>query len=117
VPGFFKNNTVPKPDSFKVDEKLLFSKVDAEKAPPGLYVSVTEGNVRVESKSGQKLNLKAGQAGYADVLGRQSKQLSNVPVFQKFDVYPMPDVSNPAVININTSAIGGDESGMVCEIK
>jgi hypothetical protein len=117
VPDFFNNNTVPKPDSFKVDEELLFSKVDVEKAPPGLYVSVTEGNVSVENKLGQTLNLKAGEAGYADVLGRQAQRLPQAPVFQRFDVYPMPDVSNPAVININTSAIGGDESGMVCEIK
>lgn len=117
VPDFFKNNPVPKPGDFKVDEKLLFSKIDAEEAPPGLYVSVTEGNVTLENRSGQKLDLSAGQSGFADVLGRQAKQLSQVPVFQKFDVYPTPDVPNPAMININVNAIGNDDSGMVCEIK
>lgn len=117
VPDFFKNNPVPKPDSFEVDEKLLFSKVDTEEAPPGLYVSVTDGNVRLENRSGQKLDLKAGQSGYADVLGRQASRLPAVPVFQKFDAYPLPNVPNPAVINLNAATIGGDESGMICEIK
>jgi len=117
VPNFFKNNTVPKPGGFEVDEKLLFSKVETEEAPPGLYVSVTDGNVSVENKAGQTLDLKAGQAAYADVLGRQAKPLANIPVFQQFDAYPMPDVSNPSVIKLNVNTIGGEEPGVVCEIK
>jgi len=116
VPLFFKDNTVPKPDSFDVDEKLLFSKIETEDAPPGLYVSVTKGLVTVESKSGLKLPIKAGQAGYADVLGRQAQHLPATPAFQKFDVYPMPDVANPDVLNINAKSLGGG-SGMTCEIK
>jgi hypothetical protein len=97
--------------------KTLFSKIDSEDAPPGLYVSVSEGNVSVENKFGKTLELKAGQSGYADVLGRQAKQLTKVPVFQRFDAYPTPDVPNPSVINLNTSNLGAKESGMVCEIK
>jgi len=116
VPLFFKDNTVPKPDSFDVDEKLLFSKIKTEEAPPGLYVSVAKGNVSVENKSGMKLDLKGGQAGYADVLGRQAQHLPATPAFQKFDAYPMPDVANPEVININAKSLGGG-SGMTCEIK
>jgi len=117
VPGFFKDNSVPKPDSFDVDETLLFSKIGAEKAPPGVYISVTKGNVVAELRSGQKLDLHDGDAGFADVLGRQGKQLTKVPVFQRFDAYPAPDVADPSVINLNASAIGGEESGMTCEIK
>lgn len=117
VPDFFKNNTVPKPGSFKVDEKLLFSKIEAEEAPPGIYISVAEGNVVAQLRSGQKLDMKAGQSGYADVLGRQAKMLSKIPTFQKFDVYPMPDVSNPAKVNLNANGIGSKESDMSCEIK
>lgn len=117
VPNFFNNNTVPKPGDFKVDEKTLFSKIDTEDAPPGLYVSVSKGKVSVENKSGMKLELKAGQSGYADVLGRQAKPLTKVPAFQRFDAYPAPDVPNPSAINLNTSSFGAKESGMVCEIK
>ncbi len=117
VPNFFKNNKVPKPDSFDVDEKNLFSKIDAEKAPPGLYVSVTDGFVSVTGKAGVVVNLQAGQAAYTDVLGRQVKQLPKAPMFQQFDVYPTPDVKNPATINFNANSLGGKDSGMVCEIK
>ena len=117
VPDFFKNNAVPKPDSFDVDETKLFSTIDTEEAPPGLYVTVTGGHVSVENKSGIKLELKAGMSGFTDVLGRQANHLASAPVFQRFDAYPLPDVPNPAIININTSTIGGEESGMVCEIQ
>ncbi len=116
VPGFFMNNPVPKPDSVDVDEKALFSKMQTEEAPPGVYISVKDGNVVAELKSGQKLDLKAGMAGYADVLGRQAVQLPTIPVFQKFDVYPTPDVADPAAINIDV-AVGAKGPGMICEIK
>ncbi len=117
VPAFFKNNAVPKPGSFKVDETQLFSKLETEEAPPGVYISVTEGNVVAQLRSGQKLDLKAGQSGYTDVLGRQVKMLPKIPSFQKFDVYPMPDTANPAAVNLNVNALGSNESGMACEIR
>jgi len=118
VPDFFKTNPVPKPDSVDVEEKSLFSKTKAEEAPPGLYVSVTEGNVTVENKTGSKLELGPGQAGYADVLGRKVSRLPKTPAFQQFDAYPMPDVQNPGVVNVKAGAIGSDDdSGRVCEVK
>lgn len=117
IPKFFEQNKVPKPDKIKVDEESLFSKAEAEDAPPGLYVSVTEGEVTVKNKSGQKLKLKAGQAGFADVLGRQATQLDAVPAFQVFDVYPTPDTPNPEVVNLNATTIGSDDGGLTCEIK
>ncbi len=70
-----------------------------------------------ELKSGLIFDLKAGDAMFADVLGRQGKQLTKVPAFQKFDVYPTPDVPNPAVIDLNANTIGGEKPGMTCEIK
>ncbi|MBE9560593.1 MAG: FecR domain-containing protein [Proteobacteria bacterium] len=118
VPDFFKENSVPKPDSFDVDETELFSKAGFdEKADPGVYISVTEGNVVAELRSGLKIDLHAGESAFADVLGRQGKQLTKIPAFQKFDVYPTPDVPNPAVIDLNANNIGDEDSGMTCEIK
>ena len=117
VPKFFINNPVPKPDSVDVDEKTLFSKTKVEDAPPGLYVSVTEGKVTVENKTGITLDLEAGQAGYADVLGRKVSRLPKTPAFQQFDAYPLPDVQNPGVTNIKAGTIGADDDGRICEIK
>ena len=117
VPAFFKKNDVPKPDSIKVDEKTLFSKITTKEAPPGVYISVTEGNVVAVNKAGLTLDLKAGQSGYTDVLGKQAIKLSQIPAFQKYDVYPMPDVINPASIKLNKGVAGGSQAGMVCEIQ
>jgi hypothetical protein len=118
IPDLFKNNTVPKPGSIDVDEKFLFSTIETQKIPPGLYVSVTEGNIILKGKTGLKINLKAGQAGYADVLGRQVKKLVKTPVFQRFDAYPLPDVPNPDRVSLNVGFIGIDDGyGRVCEIK
>ncbi|HHJ35123.1 MAG TPA: hypothetical protein ENJ87_05095 [Gammaproteobacteria bacterium] len=116
IPQFFKDNKVPRPDSFDVDETTLFSKIKSEEAPPGLYVSVTHGNVTLKNKTGQQVALKAGQSGYTDVLGRQAKHLPGLPAFQKFDIYPLPDVANPASINLNSKLPGVNDSGLVCEI-
>lgn len=117
VPKFFKDNQVPRPDSFDVDESKLFNKVEVEAAPPGLYVSVSEGEIRVQGKAGMVVALQAGEAAYADVLGRRVKQLPKTPVFQQFDAYPTPDVKSPSTVNLNIRSLGGKESGMVCEIK
>ena len=116
IPKFFLENKVPKPDTFKVDESLLFSKTDAEDAPPGLYVSVTEGEVNVKAR-GEDITLHPGESAYADVLGRQIKLLPKIPEFQKFDAYPLPNVANPASISLNVNSLGLTESDMVCEIK
>jgi hypothetical protein len=117
VPNFFKTNPVPRPDSIDVDESTLFSKVKSEDAPPGLYVSVTEGKVTVEGKTGNAVELKAGQSAFADILGRQVSKLPATPAFQKFDVYPLPNVQNPGSVNLSASKIGEDAAGRVCEIK
>ncbi len=118
VPEFFKTNPVPKPDSIDVDEKLLFSKTKTEAAPAGLYVNVSEGKVSIESKTGMKLELVAGQSGYTDVLGRKVSLLPQTPAFQQFDAYPLPNVQNPAASIIKTGVIGsGDDPNRVCEVK
>lgn len=117
VPDFFTDNTVPAPDTFDVDEKALFSKLDTQRAPAGLYVSVTLGNVASNLKTGDRLQLKTGQAGYIDVLGREAKRLPKIPAFQEFDIYPGPDVPYPELINLNANSLAGSDSGMICEIK
>jgi len=91
--------------------------ITVKEAAPGLYVSLSKGRVSLKNKSRLKLNLKAGQSGHTDVLGRQNKRLSSIPVFQKFDIYPRPDEPNPAAVNVSVNAIGDEKSGIVCEIE
>lgn len=116
VPSFFKDNAVPKPNDIEVNENELFTQVDAEEAPPGLYVSVTEGEVSVKGVVGGQLTLKAGEAGFTDVLGREVVPLPTIPAFQKFDSYPVPDAPAPGVMELKAGTIGSDDGGTVCEI-
>lgn len=90
---------------------------NAEVVESGLYVSTTKGKLKLTNKDGLTINVKAGQSAYIDVLGRQNERLASTPMFQKFDVYPPPDVTNPAAINIRVKAIGDENSGVVCEIE
>lgn len=92
-------------------------KTVADVVASGLYVSTTKGKIRLTNKVGFSLDLKAGQSAYTDVLGRQNRYLSRIPVFQQFDIYPVPDASGTAAISFNVRAIYGEDSGVVCEIE
>lgn len=116
IPDFFKNNPVPKPDEVEVDD-IEFAQVDTQDIPPGLYVSVTEGEVTVKSdQTNQFISIAKGQAGFADTTGRQLKQLPAIPVFQKLDIYPTPDKLRANAVNLGRGVLD-DEDGLVCEVK
>lgn len=116
VPGFFRNNPVPKPNEIKVDD-IEFPKIKSQNIPPGLYTSVREGEVTVMSDKTNKLVIiTKGQSAFADATGRQVKQLASIPVFQKLDIYPTPDKVTANSVNIGSGAFD-DEEGLVCEVK
>lgn len=98
-------------------KKVHGNTTNAEVVEPGLYVSTTKGKLKLTNKDGLTLNVRAGQSTYVDVLGRRNKRLVSTPMFQQFDVYPPPDVTNSAAINIRVKAIGEKDSGVVCEIE
>ena len=100
----FKENKVPQPDKIKTDD-VDFSAPAEQDAPPGLYVSVTDGEVTLQSdNSTQKQVIKKGQAAFTDINGVQVKALSVIPTFQKLDVFPTPNNFEPKPI----IAGGGD---------
>ncbi len=117
MPAHFKNNPVPKPNEVDVED-IDFSQTDqAVEVPPGLYVSVTEGEVIIKSLlTNMEIVVAKGGAGFADATGRHVKILPAIPAFQKFDTLPRP---NNQEINAATSRSGvlGDEDGLVCEVK
>jgi hypothetical protein len=105
-------------ESKKLEQrKKAHDKTIADVVAPGLYVSITKGRIKLTNKDGLSLDLKAGQSVYTDVLGRQNRYLSSIPVFQQFDIYPVPDASGSAVISFNVRAINSEDSGIVCEIE
>lgn len=116
IPDFFKNNPVPRPNDVNIKD-IEFSQIDAQDIPPGLYVSVTEGEVTLQSdQTKQLISISKGQAAFADVTGQQLKQLPAIPVFQKLDIYPTPDAVKTNSVNLGSGVLD-DEEGLVCEIK
>jgi len=117
IPGFFKQNPIPRPTDFKVDESKLFVSGKAQKVEPGLYVSVTHGKVSVAAASGQTKTVGANQALFTDAGGQTVNQVP-IPAFQQFDNIPKPDAPHVDTLNIGQGVLG-DTGGkeLVCEIK
>ena len=116
TPAYFKNSTVPKPDEVEVED-MDFSEAEPQDIPPGLYVSVTGGEVEIKSDlTNEVVRILKDQAAFADVTGQQVKLLPSVPAFQKFDIFPRPDKFDVNAVNIGGSLVADDE-GLVCEIQ
>lgn len=112
VPDVFKKNTVPKPNTIEVEDTGFAD------APPGLYVSVTDGEVTLQSDSNnQKTTIGKGQAAFAAPKGAMVKPLARIPAFQKFDAYPTPKSFKPKAARIGGGAIGTDTKDLNCEIN
>lgn len=112
----FKNNSVPKPNTIKTDDE--FKDSPPQDVPPGLYVSVTDGEVTLQSDTTkQKTTIGKGQAAFAAPKGAMVKPLTAIPAFQKFDAYPTPKSFKPSAASIGGGTIGTDTKDMNCEIN
>ena len=117
IPKVFKENKVPQPDKIETDD-VDFSAPAEQDAPPGLYVSVTDGEVTMQSdNSTQKQVVKKGQAAFTDIKGEQVKALTTIPTFQKLDVFPTPENFEPKAISVGSGALGKEDKEVSCEIK
>ena len=117
VPDFFNNNPAPRPDSIDVDESKLFASAAAE-VEPGLYVSVKQGKVTVDSdRTGKQVQITEGMAAFAGAAG-QVAVLPAIPAFQARDIFPTPDNFDPKALNLSTQDLGAkDTDTTVCEVK
>ncbi len=115
APLFMAGDGAWRPDRFKVDLKGLFGETTKTGTPPGLYVSVYDGHVRMESEGGV-IELGKGEAGFCDRFTHMPVRLSAQPLFQVRDVFPRPGA-------FKEEDAGGilqhimDESGGCCEKK
>ncbi len=117
TPSFFNRNPAPRPDKLEVDEDKLFADAGGD-VEPGLYVSVKEGKVTIESdRTGKRLDITKGMAAYAGLAG-QVARLPAIPAFQARDIFPTPDNFNPKALNLSGSDVGAkDTDTTVCEVK
>ena len=118
VPEYFKNNEVPKPNLYKVqNEDKLFSKLSGDKVEKGLFVNVTKGEVSVTSdQTGKYVLVEAGESGFAGVNGGKVGNVG-LPAFIQYDSIPRPNNELPEAITIGDAVLGGGHKALVCEIK
>lgn len=118
VPEYFKNNEVPKPNLYKVeDEDNLFSKLSGDKVEKGLFVNVTKGEVSITSdETGKFVLVETGQSGFAGVSGDNVGNIK-LPAFLQYDTIPRPNDETPEAITIGEAVLGGGNKALVCEIK
>jgi hypothetical protein len=121
TPLFIIENPALRPDGPKVDMKNLFGAEDRDRAAAGLYVSVYEGHVTMENKSGS-IDLGKGEAGYSDPMQVEIVRLARQPLFQVMDRFPMPDMFDEKIdrimeIIVDELGDGARDKGVECEIK
>ncbi len=93
VPGILGNNPYPRPDSLRIDMNQLFGNQSLEGSPPGLYVYVRSGHVRLIGADGKVLDLGTGEIGYVDPTGTVLIRVRFPRAFLSSDVYPPPDIT------------------------
>ena len=76
----------------------LFSSGGVSGEDEGLFVFVREGHIEVVTAS-QTLQLGRGETGYAGKDGRTGRPES-MPLFLQADTVPMPNSSNPMLLNV-----------------
>ncbi|MEI6802763.1 MAG: FecR domain-containing protein [Burkholderiales bacterium] len=87
-----------RPDRVQVNMPQLFSSGGVSGEDEGLFVFVREGHIEVATAS-QTLQLGRGETGYAGKDGRTGRPES-MPLFLQADTVPMPNSSNPMLLNV-----------------
>ena len=87
-----------RPDRVQVNMPQLFSSGGVSGDDEGLFVFVREGHIEVVTAS-QTLQLGRGETGYAGKDGRTGRPES-MPLFLQADTVPMPNSSNPMLLNV-----------------
>ena len=100
---------LPRPDGVPVDLLQLFSSGGVSGNDAGLFVYVRDGHIEIVSAGGS-LQLGRGETGFAGNDGRVGRP-ETMPAFLQFDNVPLPDSSNPMLLNV-LSDIGKDTSNL-----
>jgi hypothetical protein len=73
-----------------------------------LFVYVRDGHIQIISTT-ETLDLGRGETGYAGNDGRTGRP-ENMPLFIQFDTVPMPNSSNPLLVNLlNDLGVGNSQ--------
>jgi len=101
---------LPRPDNVPVNIQQLFSGGGVSPDDQGLFVYVRDGHIEVTSAT-ETLHLGRGETGYAGNDGHTGRP-DSMPLFIQFDTVPMPNSSNPLLLNLlNDMGVG---AGKMC---
>lgn len=89
TPAFIAEDDTPRPDTVETDLEALFGVTPADPDADGLYVSVFDGEVVVETPQGS-IDLRRGEASRVDPETGEITRLSAEPVFITGDRFPRP---------------------------
>jgi hypothetical protein len=99
---------LPRPDTVPVNTRQLFSEGGVSPDDQGLFVYVRDGHIQITSAT-ERLDLGRGETGYAGNDGHTGRP-ETMPLFIQFDTVPMPNSSNPLLVNLlNELGVGASQ--------
>jgi hypothetical protein len=101
-------DNLPRPDTVPVNIQQLFGEGGVSPDDQGLFVYVRDGHIQITSAR-EVLDLGRGETGYAGNDGRTGRP-ENMPLFIQFDTVPLPNSSNPLLVNLlNDLGVGASQ--------
>ena len=110
IPIFIRDNAAPRPDGVDADFEDLFGSESADGSEPGLYVTVKDGHVTLET-DGKVIDLGGGDTGYSP----GPKRIWPPPPWVFRDPYPAPWEFDERVQHI-IDLISDESDGLECTI-
>jgi hypothetical protein len=87
-----------RPDTVPVNVQQLFASGTVSPDDEGLFVFVRDGHIEIIS-SKEALQLGRGETGYAGKDGTTGRP-TNIPLFIQYDKVPLPNTTNPVLLNL-----------------
>lgn len=100
-------DNLPRPDNVPVNVQQLFSSGGVSPDEEGLFVFVRDGHIEIVSTK-EALQLGRGETGYAGSDGRTGRPI-NTPLFIQYDKVPLPNTTNPALLNLLGDVNAGND--------
>ena len=121
LPPVMRDNPAPRPDTVPVDMDTLFQSQAQEGIPPGLYLSVYDGDVSIENAAG-KIDVGKGESAWAAPDQSRLIRLAAQPLFLILDQFPSPvgfNEQQPLMIKVFEQPASGPQKGkgFECEIR
>lgn len=91
-------DNLQRPDTVPVNVQQLFSSGSVSPDDEGLFVFVRDGHIEIVSTK-EALQLGRGETGYAGLDGKTGRP-ANIPLFIQYDKVPLPNTTNPVLLNL-----------------